>query len=109
MKSTTIESLSNYVTEVDSLQFSGDELILFRGQPVKGNLLPSICRESPEKDTTQKETKMLEELRRMGGSLISDTSMSDWELLIIAQHFGCLLYTSPSPRDRTRSRMPSSA
>ena len=27
-----------------------------------------------------------------------------------AQHFKhCLLYTSPSPRDRTRSRMPSSA
>ena len=24
-------------------------------------------------------------------------------------HFVCLLYTSPSPRDRTRSRMPSSA
>src|SRR5665811_1415248 len=26
-----------------------------------------------------------------------------------AWHQGCLLYTSPSPRDRTRSRMPSSA
>ena len=26
-----------------------------------------------------------------------------------AQYVGCLLYTSPSPRDRTRSRMPSSA
>ena len=26
-----------------------------------------------------------------------------------AQGHGCLLYTSPSPRDRTRSRMPSSA
>jgi len=25
------------------------------------------------------------------------------------QNVGCLLYTSPSPRDRTRSRMPSSA
>ena len=24
-------------------------------------------------------------------------------------HIACLLYTSPSPRDRTRSRMPSSA
>ena len=24
-------------------------------------------------------------------------------------YHGCLLYTSPSPRDRTRSRMPSSA
>ena len=27
----------------------------------------------------------------------------------ISLHGGCLLYTSPSPRDRTRSRMPSSA
>ena len=26
-----------------------------------------------------------------------------------AFNYGCLLYTSPSPRDRTRSRMPSSA
>ena len=26
-----------------------------------------------------------------------------------AQNTNCLLYTSPSPRDRTRSRMPSSA
>ena len=26
-----------------------------------------------------------------------------------AHLYGCLLYTSPSPRDRTRSRMPSSA
>ena len=29
--------------------------------------------------------------------------------LLCAQYYGCLLYTSPSPRDRTRSRMPSSA
>ena len=27
----------------------------------------------------------------------------------LGQLIGCLLYTSPSPRDRTRSRMPSSA
>ena len=25
------------------------------------------------------------------------------------RHLGCLLYTSPSPRDRQKSRMPSSA
>ena len=29
--------------------------------------------------------------------------------LQIETNRGCLLYTSPSPRDRTRSRMPSSA
>ena len=27
----------------------------------------------------------------------------------VGPYKGCLLYTSPSPRDRTRSRMPSSA
>ena len=27
----------------------------------------------------------------------------------VIEHTDCLLYTSPSPRDRTRSRMPSSA
>ena len=36
-----------------------------------------------------------------------------FETLLVARVvtglFGCLLYTSPSPRDRTRSRMPSSA
>ena len=30
-------------------------------------------------------------------------------MLPIAQVLSCLLYTSPSPRDRTRARMPSSA
>ena len=30
---------------------------------------------------------------------------ADW----VVSFWGCLLYTSPSPRDRTRSRMPSSA
>ena len=28
---------------------------------------------------------------------------------LIGQHIGCLLYTSPSPRDPSISRMPSSA
>ena len=31
------------------------------------------------------------------------------EILHPVDHGRCLLYTSPSPRDRTRSRMPSSA
>ena len=30
-------------------------------------------------------------------------------VLEVAQHLGCLLYTSPSPRDLSTSRMPSSA
>ena len=33
-----------------------------------------------------------------------------WQIAgVVEQESDCLLYTSPSPRDRTRSRMPSSA
>ena len=38
-----------------------------------------------------------------------DNSLSVPDNPIIPFIQGCLLYTSPSPRDRTRSRMPSSA
>ena len=39
-----------------------------------------------------------------------DISSYEKRVLIIRDPFrSCLLYTSPSPRDRTRSRMPSSA
>ena len=39
-------------------------------------------------------------IRRSLNSFMNAFTSSDWT---------CLLYTSPSPRDRTRSRMPSSA
>ena len=46
--------------------------------------------------------------------LTSEVGLTDiWqkvdENLAVASSHICLLYTSPSPRDRTRSRMPSSA
>ena len=36
-------------------------------------------------------------------------TVSVFILYVAYLHYTCLLYTSPSPRDRTRSRMPSSA
>ena len=42
---------------------------------------------------------------------LTDPSYHRQVVVMTAPHVGntCLLYTSPSPRDRTRSRMPSSA
>ena len=54
-------------------------------------------------------------IRARFGSDESFTALDDKDYKIgasdcaIADDKGCLLYTSPSPRDRTRSRMPSSA
>ena len=49
-----------------------------------------------------------------GGGLVTgageiNKENADWSALTTGQSYICLLYTSPSPRDRTRSRMPSSA
>ena len=50
----------------------------------------------------------LMELERQ--ALEEDIQQSDQSIETIEQLYeACLLYTSPSPRDRTRSRMPSSA
>ena len=58
---------------------------------------------------------------RIGSQVVNDLPPKDRDVAMvfqnyglyphmsIAQNIGCLLYTSPSPRDRTRSRMPSSA
>ena len=42
-------------------------------------------------------------------SEIESFEKSDQKYLVIKHINGCLLYTSPSPRDRQKSRMPSSA
>ena len=52
--------------------------------------------------------KIVIQIFRKRGLSLSHASISA-EALINAEYVGCLLYTSPSPRDRTRSRMPSSA
>ena len=53
-------------------------------------------------DGIEKEVKSVEELQKEMNKLGKETKK-------VAQENTCLLYTSPSPRDRTRSRMPSSA
>ena len=44
-----------------------------------------------------------------GGNVILEEIMYNDPNTNNANSYSCLLYTSPSPRDRTRSRMPSSA
>ena len=50
------------------------------------------------------ERKFLPQLAFVSALAIYDTIQ-----IFISKNNGCLLYTSPSPRDRTTSRMPSSA
>ena len=58
------------------------------------------------------------DIQEKGGMDLSDRTLAKADFVIASVHYGqkqsaqqitCLLYTSPSPRDRQKSRMPSSA
>ncbi|WP_044734642.1 FRG domain-containing protein [Shewanella algae] len=87
MKTRTVTTFAEFVEEVESLSDNSD-LMLFRGQAKKGNLLPSIARDTPSYDSSEDEKELLKELRRMGTSILPRADMDDWELLVVAQHFG---------------------
>jgi apolipoprotein N-acyltransferase len=61
--------------------------------------------------------KLVESVNNMAGLVADKTAGSNYRVFNIRREYerkykqdkDCLLYTSPSPRDRTRSRMPSSA
>ena len=48
-------------------------------------------------------------MRLIKGDHIIETSAPEEQVNLKAQGYHCLLYTSPSPRDLSTSRMPSSA
>ena len=87
MKSETASNFLEFIEKVESLS-QDSELMLFRGQSEKGNLLPSIARDNPTVDSTFEEKDILKELKRMGSSILPGNDMDDWELLVVAQHFG---------------------
>ena len=66
-----------------------------------------------EKDTIELKDKSKELIVIAGALVNKEREIPDYiqmdEKNKIAKLISCLLYTSPSPRDRTRSRMPSSA
>ena len=87
MKTTTVTTVATFIEECQVLDLFSSP-VLFRGQPVKGNLLPSIARKDASKDSTDKERSALAEIRLVGASLIPEINPTDLDLLVRAQHFG---------------------
>jgi hypothetical protein len=81
----SIRSLPEFVAATDLLDLLSN-FILFRGQPVKGRLLPCIARDDPTKNTVEAERQLLQQLQLQGASLVGGAKQLD--LLILAQHFG---------------------
>ena len=77
-----------------------------RGPAVGPLVVSSICIPSEDllhlESTGAKDSKAMNSKKRseVESSILRESKKRDWR---------CLLYTSPSPRDRSLSRMPSSA
>jgi hypothetical protein len=88
MKKDTIKSFRDFLNHIELIELMGYDINLFRGQSDNKSLLPTICREKPNFDTTEIEKKMLADFKRRSPLLITKAFESDWEWLIYAQHFG---------------------
>jgi len=82
-KVTSFNDFLDYVEDI-----VGYDINLFRGQSSNFPLLPSIARIKPDFDSTNVEIEMLEDLKRRSSLLIKHPLATDWEWLVLAQHFG---------------------
>ncbi len=81
------KSLLEFIQRTEGYELVSD-LVIFRGQAVKGNLLPSIARKSRKEDTIRKEEEVINQLKLLGASfpdVVQDTKL---DLLVAAQHYG---------------------
>ena len=87
MRQVLIKDLSEYIDEI-TISDVFYQHVVFRGQPVQGNLIPSIARTRPTVDSTAQEKELLRQLRLMGASHIKIPDAHALELLLLAQHSG---------------------
>ena len=88
-----------------SFPFTAFDVVLMGRHPHVGRF-----KQETEKDLNKvKECMLLAGIWHLRDKKITEISGGELQKVFIAQAISCLLYTSPSPRDLSTSRMPSSA
>ena len=87
-----------------------DRYCFVKPVPVEESFIMKLGKEEPLVGIMKYPNKYLSSQGVESGDKISFKPNSEYEFTVDDEKlYSCLLYTSPSPRDRTRSRMPSSA
>lgn len=87
MEQVEAKNLAEFIKTTDVFDLLA-ELVVFRGQAKKGNLIPSIARPNSKADTTAQEKQVLEQLQLLGASYLNGLEHKPLDLLVLAQHFG---------------------
>ena len=83
----TVKSFTDFVQLADSIG-GAEDVTIFRGQPVKGNLLPALARGNRSKNIRSHEQEMLEQLNLTAATMMSGVANTPLDILVFAQHFG---------------------
>tara|TARA_R110001592_G_scaffold40359_5_gene132596 strand:- start:1922 stop:2638 length:717 start_codon:yes stop_codon:yes gene_type:complete len=85
---TTIKSLSEFTTQLETRIGDRYKILLFRGQPMDQPLIPKIARHLYKKSREIDERRMLQEFSVSSVQYLNYKPTSDLERLTIAQHHG---------------------
>lgn len=86
MRKIEIKDIADFIHQTEHLSLD-KELVIFRGQPVSGNLVPGIARKDKKRDTEEAEREILKQLILMGAAFAISSNYTLLELLVFAQHF----------------------
>jgi len=78
-------TFASFVELIEILPFISG-VSIYRGQAVKGQLMPGVARSNPKLDTTKVEREVLEQLALLGANHLDSPSPLD--MMVVAQHFG---------------------
>ena len=100
-----VKSLSPIVPNIETAQYC-DEALLKIKKALQNKSPFELLLTDLSFDNTYRERKLTS-----GESLITAVKevQPNIKIMVFSMEYSCLLYTSPSPRDRQKSRMPSSA
>jgi hypothetical protein len=87
MNTFQVKDFSEFIRLTDSFDLVAD-LSLFRGQAVKGRLLPRIARKNKKEGAVQNEERVITQLKLLGASLPDVVQATQLDLLVAAQHYG---------------------
>ncbi|CAN7173729.1 FRG domain-containing protein [Variovorax paradoxus] len=88
MNTIEVRTLEDFIQETNKLEWIYDTY-LYRGQAIRGNLLPGVARANRKQDTTPIERKALRDLSLSGASLLPPAGGHELlDLMVVAQHFG---------------------
>ncbi|MBA4260315.1 MAG: hypothetical protein C0446_14225 [Chitinophaga sp.] len=85
-----ITDLLHFLKIIENLDFENyvrRDILIFRGQSKKGNLLPNIARDKKEVETKTLEVHLLDQLRLIGAKFLAKEN-SYLELMVLGQHYG---------------------